>query len=82
VSSAIPFNPGSTSWDWAAAGKSGTSDITATVDYGSERWGTVLAAKTSGILVGTTCQLRVVHQDGSRTKVTEWTTAPDEGQVW
>jgi hypothetical protein len=26
--------------------------------------------------------LRVVHQDGSRTKVTEWTTAPDEGKVW
>jgi anti-sigma-K factor RskA len=81
ASVAIPFNPGNTSWDWAT-GKSGTSDITATVDYGSERWGTVLAAKTSGIPVGTTCQLWVVHKDGSRTKVTEWTTAPDEGKVW
>jgi len=34
------------------------------------------------IPVGTTCQLWVVHPDGTRTQVAAWTTAHDEGKVW
>jgi anti-sigma factor RsiW len=80
--SATPqLSTGVTSWDWAT-GKNTTTDVTATVSYGSAHWGTVLSARTEGIPFGTTCQLYVVHTDGSRTKVTEWTTAPDEGTVW
>ena len=32
--------------------------------------------------MGTTCQLYVVHPDGTRTQVAAWTTAGDEGKVW
>ena len=32
--------------------------------------------------VGTTCQLWVVHPDGTRTQVAAWTTSRDEGKVW
>ena len=32
--------------------------------------------------MGTTCQLWVVHPDGTRTQVAAWTTARDEGRVW
>ena len=31
---------------------------------------------------GTTCELWVVHPDGTRTEVAAWTTARDEGKVW
>lgn len=78
---AIAFNPGSTDWE-TVSGTSTTGDISATVAYGSEHWGTVLAAKVDGIRPGTTCELYVVHNDGSRTMATEWTTADDEGKVW
>jgi anti-sigma factor RsiW len=79
--SVIAFSPGETHWE-TATGASKTSDISATVAYGPERWGTVLAAKVEGIPVGTTCELWVVHPDGTRTQVTTWTTANDEGKVW
>jgi hypothetical protein len=71
----------STNWEWAT-GQNSATGVTATVTYSPERWGTVLSAKTEGIPIGTTCQLYVVHTDGSRTKVTEWTTDSDEGTVW
>ncbi len=32
--------------------------------------------------MGTTCQLWVVHPDGTRTQVAAWTTSRDEGKVW
>ena len=78
---AIAFDPGSTNWE-TVSGTSATGDVAATVSYGVERWGTVLAAKVEGIAVGTTCELYVVHNDGTRTMATEWTTASDEGSVW
>ena len=34
------------------------------------------------IPIGTTCQLWVVHPDGTETEVAAWTTARDEGKVW
>jgi anti-sigma factor RsiW len=78
---AIAFSPGNTSWE-RVTGTSTTGDISATVDYGAEHWGTVLAAKVDGIPVGTTCVLWAVHPDGTRTQVMSWTTANDEGKVW
>ncbi|HEX6520137.1 MAG TPA: zf-HC2 domain-containing protein [Streptosporangiaceae bacterium] len=80
ATASVPFDPGKTTWDHAT-GTSPTGEGV-TVTYAPEKWGEVLAAKTWGIPVGTTCQLWVVHKDGSRTKATEWTTAPDEGTVW
>jgi len=78
---AIAFDPGASSWE-TVTGTSTTGDISATVSYGAARWGTVLAAKVEGIRPGTTCELYVVHNDGTRTMATEWTTANDEGKVW
>ncbi len=78
---AVAFSPGHGSWDWAQ-GLSQTTDESATVAYAREQWGTVLAAKVTGIPGGTTCQLWVVHRDGTRTEVAAWTTADDEGHVW
>ena len=45
-------------------------------------WGNAFQALVDHIPVGTTCQLWVVHPDGTRTQVAAWTTAHDEGKVW
>lgn len=78
---AIAFDPGAKSWE-TVNGTSTSGDVSATINYGATRWGTVLAAKVEGIPVGTTCELYVVHNDGTRTWATDWTTANDEGSVW
>jgi putative zinc finger protein len=78
---AVAFDPGVSNWE-RVSGTSNTGDVTATVAYGRTRWGMVLAAKVEGIPVGTTCQLYIVHNDGTRTWATDWTTASDEGSVW
>jgi hypothetical protein len=78
---AIAFSPGSTDWEHASA-TNAVNNVKADISYGIERWGTVLAARVEGIPVGTTCQLWVVHDDGTRTQAMEWTTADDEGAVW
>ncbi len=78
---AAAVSPGNTDWETATA-TSKTGDVKATVSYGAERWGTVLEAKVEGIPLGTTCELWVTHRDGTRTLVTSWTTADDEGAVW
>jgi hypothetical protein len=54
----------------------------ATVAYSDEHWGNAFEALVDRIPVGTTCQLWVVHPDGTRTQVAAWTTASDEGHVW
>lgn len=77
----IAFSPGSTAWEHAGA-TNPANNVNAQIAYGPERWGTVLAAKVEGIPVGTTCQLWVVHNDGTKTQAMEWTTANDEGTVW
>ena len=48
----------------------------------ARRGASAFAVLVDHIPVGTTCQLWVVHPDGSRTQVAAWTTAPDEGTVW
>ena len=55
---------------------------TASISYTKELWGDSFAVLVDHIPVGTTCELWVVHPDGTRTQVAAWTTAQDEGKVW
>jgi hypothetical protein len=56
--------------------------VTATVAYAQQLWGESFQVQVDHIPMGTTCQLTVVHPDGTRTVVAAWTTAGDEGKVW
>jgi predicted anti-sigma-YlaC factor YlaD len=70
-----------TAWDI----NQGTSPLTgasATVAYANKLWGSSFKVLVDRIPLGTTCQLWVVHPDGTRTAVAAWTTARDEGHVW
>jgi anti-sigma-K factor RskA len=55
----------------------------ATIKYSEEHWGAAFEVLVDGIPVGTTCQLWVIHSDGTRTQVAAWTVSgDDEGRVW
>ena len=56
--------------------------MTATVAYAHQLWGESFQVLVDHIPAGTTCQMWVVHPDGTRTEVAAWTTARDEGKVW
>jgi hypothetical protein len=78
---AARYPTGSGTWESIQA----TSKITgagATIDYANELWGQTFEVIVTGIAAGTTCDLWVVHPDGTRTQVAAWTTAHDEGRVW
>jgi Putative zinc-finger len=78
---AIKYPGGPGPWDIVHT----TSKITgasATIDYSQELWGNTFEVMVDHIPLGTTCQLWVVHPDGSRTQVAAWTVAHDEGRVW
>jgi len=65
-----------------AAGTNQANGVSATVLYSDEKWGHAFEVLVDRIPMGTTCQLMVVHPDGTRTQVAAWTTASDEGNVW
>jgi hypothetical protein len=75
----VTAGPGA--WDTVHAANNVTG-ATATVAYSHKSWGAAFEVLVDHIPVGTTCQLLVVHPDGTRTQVAAWTTAPDEGTVW
>jgi len=77
----IPLSAGSAHWE-TVQGTSSVTGATASVAYSQQLWGDAFAVLTDHIPIGTTCQLWVVHPDGSRTLVAAWTTARDEGKVW
>jgi putative zinc finger protein len=77
----LPISEGTASWETVQASNSVTG-ATASVSYSHEQWGDSFAVLVDHIAVGTTCQLWVVHPDGKRTQVADWTTAGDEGKVW
>jgi hypothetical protein len=77
----IPVSAAGTSWDTVEATNSVTG-ASASVAYSHEMWGDAFEVLVDHIPVGTTCQLWVVHPDGTRTQVAAWTTASDEGNVW
>ena len=78
---AIGFTNGTAPWD-TAAGTNAATGVTATVAYAHQLWGDSFQVLVDHIPAGTTCQMWVVHPDGSRTQVAAWTTASDEGRVW
>jgi hypothetical protein len=77
----IPVSPVGTNWETVEATSSVTG-ASASVAYSHELWGDAFEVLVDHIPVGTTCQLWVVHPDGTRTQVASWTTAKDEGNVW
>jgi hypothetical protein len=77
----IPVSPVGTNWETVEATSSVTG-ASASVAYSHELWGDAFEVLVDHIPVGTTCQLWVVHPDGTRSQVASWTTAKDEGNVW
>jgi predicted anti-sigma-YlaC factor YlaD len=68
-------------WE-TAQGTNHVTGVTADVAYSEELWGNAFQVLVDRIPQGTTCQMWVVHPDGTRTQVAAWTTARDEGTVW
>ena len=77
----VPVSAAGTQWETVEATSSVTG-ASASVAYSRELWGDQFQVLVDHIPVGTTCQLWVVHPDGTRTQVAAWTTASDEGKVW
>jgi len=77
----VPFSAGHGSWENVQA-TSKITGATASISYSQQLWGNAFQVLVDHIAIGTTCQLWVVHPDGSRTQVAAWTTSRDEGRVW
>jgi Putative zinc-finger len=77
----VPLSVGTTDWETVHAASS-TTTATASIAYSHELWGNAFEVLVDHIPLGTTCQLWVVHPDGTRTEVAAWTTSRDEGTVW
>jgi anti-sigma factor RsiW len=74
---------GSRITDWESVkGTNPATGASATVSYASQAWGSAFDVLVKRIPMGTTCQLWVVHPDGTRTQAAAWTTARDEGHAW
>jgi len=72
---------GQGTWE-TVTGTDPATGVTSTVAYSKELWGNAFQVVVGHIPIGTTCQLWVVHPDGTETEVAGWTTARDEGKVW
>ena len=81
VTRTVVVGAGSGAWESASATSQATG-VSATVAYSQQQWGNAFQVLVDHIPPGTTCQMWVVHPDGSRTQVAAWTTARDEGKVW
>ena len=77
----VPLSVGVTDWETVHT-TSRVTGATASIAYSEELWGHAFEVLVDRIPLGTTCQLWVVHPDGTRTQVAAWTTARDEGKVW
>jgi len=77
----VPISAGTGKWETIQTTSSVTG-ATASIAYSQQLWGAAFEVLTQRIPVSTTCQLWVVHPDGTRTQVAAWTTARDEGKVW
>lgn len=77
----VPLSPGTSPWETVQA-VSKISGASASVAYAHEQWGDAYAVLVDHIQAGTTCELWIVHPDGTRTLAGSWTTAADEGKVW
>ena len=72
---------GAMSWE-SVHGANHVTGATADIAYTQQLWGNEFQVLVDHIPQGTTCQMWVVHSDGTRTQVAAWTTARDEGRVW
>lgn len=79
-SSVLPASPPA-SWQTARA-TSALSGITATVRYHTERWGTAMDIRISGMPDGTTCQLWVTDAQGVHLAAAGWTVAHGDTGIW
>jgi hypothetical protein len=77
----VPVSSGTAQWETVQA-VSKITGASASVAYSHEMWGDAFEVLVDHIPVGTTCQLWIVHPDGTRTLAGAWTTARDEGKVW
>ena len=77
-----PVSSGSAPWENVQTASEVIPGATASIDYSEQLWGYAFEVLVERIPLGTTCQLWVVHPDGTRTQVAGWTTARDEGRVW
>jgi hypothetical protein len=77
----VPVTSGAAQWETVQA-VSKITGASASVAYSHEMWGDAFEVLVDHIPVGTTCQLWIVHPDGTRTLAGAWTTARDEGKVW
>ena len=75
----VSAGPGT--WETVTSANHATG-ATATVAYSQQLWGNAFQVLVGHIPEGTTCQMWVVHPDGTRTLVAAWTTSRDEGHVW
>jgi hypothetical protein len=78
---AVPVTAGGGTWETVHTASSVTG-ATASIAYSRQLWGNAFEVLVDRIPIGTTCQLWVVHPDGTRTQVAAWTTSRDEGKVW
>jgi len=77
----VALSNGAGSWE-TANGANQATGVTGTVAYAQQLWGNSFQVQVDNIPAGTTCELWVVHPDGTRPEVAAWTTAHDEGKVW
>ena len=77
----VPVSSGPGHWETVQAASSVTG-ASASIAYAHEQWGDAFEVLVDHIPMGTTCQLYVVHPDGTRTQVAAWTVDGDEGKVW
>lgn len=77
----VVVGAGTESWE-LASGTNPATGASATIAYAHQQWGNSFNVVVDRIPLGTTCQLWVIHPDGTRTQVASWTTARDEGKAW
>ncbi len=75
------YSGGSGHWETAQTASQVTG-VSANIKYANELWGDNFEVLVDGIAVGTTCEMWIIHADGSRTQVASWTVSHDEGKVW
>jgi anti-sigma-K factor RskA len=75
------FPGGAGQWETAQTASQITG-VSANIKYANELWGDNFEILVDGIADGTTCEMWVIHADGSRTQVAGWTVSHDEGKVW
>jgi anti-sigma factor RsiW len=79
ASAQFPPGPANGPWETATGQAHG---MTATVQYRAVGWGTQMAAKVTGIPLGTPCKLWVLGPGGSRTLSASWVVDNNEGKVY